>query len=193
MTAQQRPYRQGKGDRLTYSGATDVEVRCDYAVGPLDAVAIEMDSTWGVDVLPTLVTPALAERYGAAVAHLNACILANDPVGTTAAADNCIRGLRRMDAEARAAGHVPSPPECWIIEANGKRFGFVKDVAQAARAEAAYPGVEVFTLRQAAVALRPALFGLVDAVKTAFPGAEIVATRPAPSPLAKSLDDEIPY
>ena len=39
-----RPHRQKKGDRLTYSGAKPEEIRCDYAVGPLDTVATEMDA-----------------------------------------------------------------------------------------------------------------------------------------------------
>ena len=185
-----RPQRQKKGDRLTYSGASPEEIRCDYAVGPLDTVATEMDSVWGVDVLPTLVSPATAERYGSAIAHLNASIDASDPAATAAAAQNCIRGLHAMDAEARAAGRIPSPPACWLTEIDGKRYGFVQDVAFAVRAKAAYPDAVIFTLREAVVALRPMSFGLVAEVKQLFPGAEVTAIRPRTN-IEQDLDDEI--
>ena len=43
MAAHSRPQRQKKGDRLTYSGASPEEIRCDYAVGPLDTVACSVE------------------------------------------------------------------------------------------------------------------------------------------------------
>jgi hypothetical protein len=42
-------------------------------------MAFAMDKKWGVDRLVELVSPDMAERYGAAMAKLNAAIDARDP------------------------------------------------------------------------------------------------------------------
>jgi len=190
-----KPIRQRKGDRLISPGATDLEIRCDYAVAPFDRVAREMDQTWGIDRLPEMVSPATAEKYGRAMAFLNACIDAADPAKTAAAAENCIKGMRAMDAEARASGHRPITPAVWEYELDGRKIGVIRDVADWEAAHAALPGALIHTLREVAIAL--AAYGraipAIDAIKSAIPGTQVLDVRRRMTELEEQLDDFIPF
>lgn len=186
--------RKTKFDRLMNPGATSAELRCDYAVAPFDRVALDMERLWGIDRLPELVGPELAERFGRAMAHLNECMNNHDSVATAAAAENCIKGLRALDAEARRLGHQPVTPEVWFIEQEGHRFGIIRDVSEWPPVAAAHPGVTLYTLREVANALlahRSAL-PTIAAVKASFPGAEIAAVRQR-TETEEYLDDELPF
>ena len=147
---------------------------------------------WGIDRLPGLVDPTLAEKYGRAVAHLNDCMEREAPEDTAAAATNCMKGMVAMDAAATAAGHKPADPETWEIEHDGAVFVFVRDERMwptvAARE---LPGTTIYALSEAVAALRR-LGPTVDAIKTAFPGATVSAVR-QPTPLEADLNDEIPW
>lgn len=189
MTA---PRRQNKADRLMHPGASAAAIRCDYAVAPLDRAADEMNRKWGVDKLPSLVSPAMAEKYGGAMAHLNACIDAENADECAAAAANCIRGLQAMDAEACRLGQPQADPRVTQIEVDGVAYGFVADPAYLEAAERAHPHLTIHTLRQAVVALHPERFGLAAEVKRVFPGATVAAIRPR-STLEAVLEDEIPF
>lgn len=186
-----RPHRQNKGDRLIHPGASADEIRCDHAVAPFDRVAREMERRWGIDRLPELVSPATAQRYGAAIALLNEALAANDPQRCADMAANCIRGMEKMDAEARILGHQPLPGEFWLAEADGLQFGITKEAGDWPGIQAAYPGLVTYTLREVALALAHyRATGLAfHAVKAAIPGAQITEIRQ--SPLAEELDDEI--
>lgn len=188
-----RQLRQRKSDRLIQPGASSEEIRCDYAVAPLDHAATAMDEYWGIDRLPCLVSPATAEKYGKAMAHLLDCIDRRDAPACAAAAQNCIRGLAAMDAEAKAAGRQRADPDVWQVEIDGQRFGFVRDVTFANIAKARHPELIIFTLREAVVALRPAMFniGVID-IKAHFPDAQVTANRTR-TPTEQCLDDEIPF
>jgi hypothetical protein len=186
MTHHHRP---NKADRLTHPGATAEEIRCNFALGPFDKAARAMDAKWGVDRLHQLVSPATAEKFGSALAKLNAAIAANDPAETIARAGVCIRGFAAMDAEATAAGHQPITPESWEVVVDGQTCAILKDEAAWPAYAVQRPGVRTYTLREVAHAL--AAYGqTVAAVKDAFPQARVTAVR---SPLAQSLDDEIPF
>jgi len=184
-----RPHRHNKGDRLMHSGAKPEEVACDFALGPFDTAARNMERRWGVNRLEGLVSTETAAKFGSAIAKLNAAIDANDPADTAARAAVCIRGMMAMDAEATAAGHQPIPPEALEVEVDGKTCAILADGAQWPAYAALRPGVRVYTLREVGNAL--AAYGAsVAAVKDAFPGAEVKAVR---SPLAQALDDDIPF
>ena len=162
------------------------------ACAPLDRVAREFDEKYGVDRLVSLVSPAMADRYGKAIAALHAAYDASDPTATAAHAANCIKGLYAMDAEATAAGHKPADPRVWIVQIDGHAYGFVDDVAFIDIATKANPGVRIATLRQAVVAINPDRFGMTAAIIAAFPGSTVTDVRPR-SQLEESLDDEIPF
>jgi hypothetical protein len=188
MTA---PHRQKKHDRLTYgSQVTPKEIACDFALGPLDRVAMDMDRIWGVDRLVELQTPAVAAKYGARMAELNAAIVASDPESTAAVVAILIANLRRMDALAREAGHQPLQPEVWTFDVDGFRFGLMREGGDWPAAQAAMPGLALFSPREIANALK-AYRGLVADAKRAFPGRE--AKPRQRTELEESLNDEIPY
>ena len=184
-------HRPNRPDRLLTPGASSVEIRCDHAAAPLDRLAIEMERVWGIDQLPGLVSPTTAEKYGRAIAHLNAMINEGRPEEVAAAAANCVKGLTAMDAEARSLGHQPITPEVFEYEHEGHHFGVVRDVVVAAIAEDQIPGITIYTMREVAVALHAARHA-VAAVKDAFPGARLAAIRPQ-SPIGQDIDDEIPF
>lgn len=188
----QRPRRERKADTLICPGATAAEIACDYAIAPFDRVARDMDREWGVDRLPELVRPALASRFGAAMAHLNDCIGRGDAAACAAAAENCIKGMRAMDAEARAAGHRPLPADVWIYELEGRRFGVVREAGDWTTLQESQPGLTIYSLREVAIALQSykSALPIIEAAKAAFPGAQITAVR---SKLAEDLEDEIPF
>lgn len=193
MTTKPRPPRfNKKSDRMITPGASAAEIRCDMACAPLDNLARHYDAIWGIDRLVTLVSPAMAEKYGAAIAHLHSSYDAEDPAATVAAAANCMKGLDAMNAQAIAAGHQPADPRVWMVEIEGHKYGFVEDAAFVAIAERNNPGVKIATLRQAVVALNPERFGMARDIIAAFPGATITAIRPR-SQLAEELNDEIPW
>jgi len=196
--ANPRPRRQRKGDRLLNPDARRAEIETDHAVAPFDRMAEQMDAKWGIDRLPSLVTPELAARYGAAVGYLNECIAANDPAKTIAAVNNCLRGMEAMNAEAERLGANPASGEYIEYELEGEngeppfRFGILKDGCEWQRAKAERPDLEFYTLREAAIALRTKIqTGPIAEVKKHFPGAEVVEHRPR-TELEIALNDEIP-
>ncbi len=182
-----------KFDRLLAPGATAAELRCDYAVAPYDHACREAERTWGIDRLPELVTPELAARYGAAMAHLNDCINEGDASKVAAAAANCVKGLAAMDAEARRLGHSPAPADVLQFVHEGVRYGIIRRVEDWPPIAAAYPDLTLVSLIEvgnALAAYRQA--PVAAAVHAAFPGAVVTASRPATA-LERDLEDEIPW
>jgi hypothetical protein len=192
-----RPRRQRKGDRLLNPDARRAEIETDHAVAPFDRMANEMDAKWGIDRLPTLVTPELAARYGAAVGYLNECIRENDPAKTVAAVNNCLRGMEAMNAEATKLGRKPASGryiEYALEDEHGGepfRFGILFDGAEWQTAQDQRPDLKFFTMREAAIALRTKMnTGPIAEIKKAFPGAQVVEHRR--TPMEELLNDEIP-
>jgi hypothetical protein len=197
-----RPRPRRKHDRVTWSGASREDIAVDHAILPFDQAARLMDARWGIDRLPALVSPETAARYGRTLGSLNAAIEATDEARATDRAQACIRGMAAMEAEARAAGHVP--PTSGVLEADidGFRFGILPDPAMWRIAEREHPGLPIYTLREISVLLRAkdTADGMVAAVKSAFPCAEVTAIRPKQKqpelptpPDGAFFDDELPY
>ena len=186
-----RPQRQRKADTLMHPGATGIDIRHDMACAPFDRAARIMDAAWGKDRLPELVSTATAEKYGSAMAKLNAAIAGTDPGETAARAAVCMRGMDAMNAEAIAAGHKPTPPEAWLIEVDGKPCAVIRETEDWTALAESLPGVRLYSLREVALALE-AYGQTVTATKDAFPGATVTAIR-KPSPLELDLNDTIPF
>jgi len=188
-----RPMREKKSDRLLNPAMRQEEIMVDYALGPFDRVSREMDRKWGVDRLVELVSVETAQKFGSAMAKLNAAIDEIDPAMTAARAQICIKGLQAMDAEATQSGAEPASDEVWIIEADGHVFGLMRDARGWMRAQERFPNVELITEREMVLALleykQSVTKASVDAVKKAFPGAEVTALRIT----KKEMDDEIPF
>jgi hypothetical protein len=183
-----RPTRQKKDDRVLHKGATANEIKADLALAPFDAAVREMDKRWGVDRLPELVSTESAAKWGKAMAGLNAAIDAQDPDKTKFWVEICLRGLTAMDAEAVSLGRPVSDPMIWEHEYEGQIFGIIEDGREWPAAYAKRPGIAIHTMRECAIALHEHRNGLVNAVKLAFPGAEVKAVRRAPQDLEDDFD-----
>ena len=173
----QRPTRQKKDDRILHKGATANEIKSDLALAPFDAAVREMNRKWGIDRLPELVSVESAAKWGKAMAGLNGAIDAHDPDKVKFWVEVCLRGLASMDAEAVTLGRPVSDPMIWEHEYEGTIFGIIADGREWPAAYAKRPGIAIHTMREVAVALHEYRNGLVNAVKLAFPGAEVKAVR----------------
>ena len=202
-----RPYRKRKGDRLLSSDAQKNEIACDHAVAPFDRLATQMEHKWGIDRLPELVSPETATRYGHAIADLNAALASSDPDAVIACANNCIKGMGVMDAEAAARGHQPATGEFWEYEITAPdetkpfNFAILRDGVEWMTAKDARPDLRFFTLREVAIALHHYCSNYpIEAVKAAFPEAQITRINidKADAPKMPPVDwdnhgDEIPF
>lgn len=192
---QPRPKRQRHGDRLLAPDSSANQIRCDHALAPFDRLATEMEDKWGIDRLPSLVSPATAEKYGSAIAKLNEAIRADDPEAVKLRSEVCMRGLGVMDAEATAAGAQPLDGECWEYDLEGFKFFLVKDPCQwrAVRDRHGDDAV-VFSLREVAVALRAhCRQAPIEELKEIFPGAQVTKLPPLPDDFWKNGGDPIPF
>ncbi len=193
MTAKrpQKPKRERKADRVLHSGISAREIMCDYGLAPFDRMAVEMDRKWGVDMLVELVSPEMAERYGSAMAKLNAAIEQGDPEQVKLRAAVCIRGMQAMDQAATEAGARPASEDVWLVQADGHEFGLLRDARAWQRVQKKYPGLRLVSEREMVLALevyRQSKMGqMVEAVKSSFPQADMVKVG------GKSLEDEIPF
>lgn len=189
-----RPRRQKAADRLISAAASQEQIMCDYALAPLDRVALEYDRIWGIDRLPELVSPATAAKYGKAMALLNEAMDASDPALVQARAENCIRGLHAMNAEAEAAGKPKASPDVLEYELNGFHFAILPDKDQWPAVRAARPDLTLFSLREVAVLMIAARADnpVVNAAKAAFPKAEITEIN-AKLARATAIEDFIPF
>jgi len=186
-----RPQRHRKDDRVLHGILSADEIRCDLATAPFDAAARAMDLKWGQDRLPELVSPATADRWGLAMANLNAALASADPALVVARVNACVRGFAAMDAEAVTLGGKPISPDAWEFDLEGTACAILKDDAAWPAYHALRPGVRIYTLREVVNAL--ASYGqTVAAVKDAFPGAQVVEVRKR-TKLEIDLDDDLPF
>ena len=187
-----QPKRMKMSDRILHGQMSADEQRCDYAVAPFDRAALEMDRKWGIDVLPELVSAETAERYGSAMAKLNAAIDSNDPEEVLARVGVCARGMAVMDAEATASGAARASVDVWEVDGSDATYAVLRDGRswQALDRE----GVVVVTMREVAVALDFMAASKVGEFKAVVEanfgnGAEIMGVTPK----LVRYDDEIPF
>jgi len=192
MTKARIPRRKRKGDRLPDPPTSEPDVSCDYAIGPLDRLALEMDRKWGIDRLPELVSPDTAERYGKAIAQLNAALEARDPKTASHKASVCMKGLRIMDAEAEANGAPQAKGNYWEYSLGDFQFAIIEDDREWQSLKAARPDLMFFTMREAALSLKKfcEVWPLLE-VKAEFPGATI--TKLAGHSADEPIDDPLPF
>ncbi len=163
----------------------------------LDETAHALETKWGVDRLPRLVTPETAARFQHWADKLNAAIEAGaDNVAELAGIVE--RGWKAMDAEATARGCSPLPPACYSIRCDDHivEIAIDQDHATALLWWAKNEGrtVAVWTLQEVATVLR--LHGVAHKAKEVFPGALVTAMPAEHRPgkrRADDLGDEIPF
>lgn len=187
-----QPKRQKRADRITSGMHTKNEIMCDYALAPLDRLAADMDRKWGIDVLPELVSPEMAAKYGSAMAKLNAAIDAADPQEASARSAVCQRGLLAMDAEATSMGRQRASEDVWEVELEGKVIGIMKEGRSWQTIKENRPDLQLVSLREVAVALEyyanSVVGHMTEETKKHFPAAEVVGMSGS-----KQYDDEIPF
>lgn len=194
-----RPRRQKKSDRLLCPDATKNEIACDFGLAPFDRAALEMERKWGIDRLPELVSVETATRYGHAMADLNAAIEKSDPAAVTACANNCIKGLGVMDAEATARGAQPASGDFWeyrLEDGNPEPFHFaiMADDKEWMQAKGKRPELMFFTMREVAIALQAYTANkLFAAVKEKFPQSEITSIKTREPVDWAAGGDDVPF
>jgi len=111
------------------------------ALAPLDRIAHDMETTWGVGRLIGIVSPETAQRFGAAQRKLDLAIRANDVDTATAKAGVLIRGWRALNTEARNLGHTPDDIDVWCIRhpITDKPWAIVKHAADTIAAKRRFP------------------------------------------------------
>ncbi|KQI67033.1 hypothetical protein AN189_17570 [Loktanella sp. 3ANDIMAR09] len=173
-----------KFDSLTAPDLTATDTMVHYAVAPFDRAARDMDRKWGVGRLPELVTTASAQKFGSAMAKLDAAIASNDPTETGVRAAVCIRGLAALDAEAEAAGAPKASPDVWEIEIDGMKVGIHRDLPDWPAIQEARPDLTLFNLRQVATALKAYSLtaDVLAATQDFFPDAKVVRIKPTKPP-----------
>lgn len=186
-----KPKRQRKADRILHSGVTQDEIKCDYALGPFDRMAVAMDHKWGIDRLVELVSPDMAQRYGAAMAKLNAAIDDQDPEQVTLRAGVCMRGMQAMDQAATESGAQPASDEMWLLHADGMEYGLLRDARAWQRVQDKHPDVTLVSEREMVLAIamyQQSVTGkTIAAVRSSFPKADVIKIT------NKNLEDEIPW
>lgn len=182
-----QPRRQKKADRLLHGNQSKEQIMCDYALAPLDRLAIEMDHKWGIDVLVELVSPETAAKYGSAMAKLNEAINSNVPEDVAARSEICQRGLVAMDKEAEALGRQRASEDVWEIDG----YGIMKDGRSWQAIQDQRPELKLVTLREVAVALqfyaKHGVGVMTEEAKKHFPGAEVIGMS------GGSMEDDIPF
>ena len=189
-----------KPDGITNPDATAAEGKCHFVCAPLGKAEDEANRTWGIDRLPGLVSAETAGKYGYCVGKLSEAIQAGDSDLAEQWAGVCIRGIFKMDAEARAAGHQPATGEFWEGYAPETddhpelRFGVLADGNQWQTAKAARPDLTFFSIHEVGLALQQKLATpLVMETKKHFLGANVTRIKPKDPINWAAGGDPIPF
>jgi hypothetical protein len=185
-----RPVRQKKSDRLLHGDQEPNTIMADYALAPLDRLALDMDRRWGIDMLPELVSAETAMKYGSAMSKLNAAINDSDPAMVRERAEIAMRGLVAMDKEAEALGAQRASTDVWEVQVDdGVTIGIMRDGRSWQTVKEQRPDLNLVTLREVAVALQ--FFNanqFISETKKNFPDADVIG-------ISKNaiMDGEIPF
>lgn len=149
----------------------------------------EIEKKWGINRLPELISVESADKWAKAVFNLNSAVDSEDPEKVKFWVEVCLRGLKAIDEEAVKMGHQISDPMIWEYEYEGTTFAIIEDGREWPAAYEKRKGIAIHTMREVAIALHAQRNGIVDAVKLAFPGAEVQAIR-TPN---ESMDDSAEF
>ena len=180
-----------KPSKVYYQPTQPAMRRMQDALHRYDDVVSEVEGRWGVDRLVWLVGGDLRDRFEQQMDRLNAAIDKCDPY-IEHEVEVTLRGVAALEAAAIAAGAKPLSgdyiegrmPDGKVIAitATGYEAGKVK---RDNRDMVVYSVDEVGRIIEGLNKEAP----VVDAIKNAFAGAEVVSVKPVPA----NLDDEIPF
>jgi len=126
----------------------------DRVVKELDMVACEMETRWGSGTLPQLAAPDTCAKFLRAMKRFDDALESKDYDTVKAAVENLIKGWRKLEQEALAAGHS-AQPNAWYVtspEANGVEYIVAKNELDASLLAARFPtkASSIYTLQQIA-------------------------------------------
>jgi hypothetical protein len=158
-----------------------------------------MEHKWGAGRLRLMVGPELREKFDRQRYLTNQAIWHGDLEGVKAQCRRMINGWKALDKAAGDAGLERCPTEAWeVIGASGLVHVIVRTIDDATDYKMGRQNACVYTLAEMAVildALSP-----VEALKSAFPDAEVVQLRRDVGDALDDvhdtqgdLDDEIPF
>jgi len=153
------------------------------ALERLDRVALEMENTWGADVLPLLVPPDLSEKFAAQKQRLDEMIDGDDSAALAATCEAMIRAWMALDGAARAAGHRPREEAVWV--GHHPSYGFCCVYSGNASIAHLPQDMPRFHIDE----LLKFLPEVVWKAKTLFQGSTVKALHLRPT----DLNDEIPF
>lgn len=166
-----------------------VKSRVQSAVWDYDQAVDQVEKTWGVDRLPYIVSDATRLKWWRAVDALNEAIKDGNAEKVRSLVDNLIRGLDKLIAEAKAAGHKPLSPDIWETPmADGTTLRIVRVYPENAAHFDDGRTVRTFTIEEIA-RLVESLPG-ITATKAHFPHAVVTKAR---TKTEEMIDDEIPF
>jgi len=162
------------------------------ALKPYDKLVSDLETRWGYDRLPQLVSPETAAKFQTAKAKMDAAIAyEKNPQEAVNKIGVMMRGWQALEKEAMKNGHKPFPPDVWIAcvdEEHGKpplEIAIVKDSGDASLTKK--KGITTYSLVEIARIVR--LFegqkNEIPKIKKLFPDSEIKKV--------KWKDDEIPF
>lgn len=191
MVAKKTTRPRPKPSKVYYQPTQPAMRRMQDALHRYDDVVSEVEGRWGVDRLVWLVGGDLRDRFEQQMDKLNAAIDKCDP-SIEHEVEVTLRGVAALEAAAIAAGAKPLSgdyiegrmPDGRVIAitATGYEAGKVK---RDNREMVVYSVDEVGRIVEGLNKEAP----VVDAIKNAFAGAEVVSVKPVPA----NLDDEIPF
>lgn len=152
-------------------------------LAPLDALATEMERKWGVGRLETLVPPEWAEKFDSAFHKLNLAIAARDLAALRERAEIMMRGWRKLDELATAAGHEPwQSADVWEVQSPAGRVYAICRRPVDEKNMARYDGVRILSLDDVARIIDAwDADGFVTELRAQFPGSYIAkAAKIAP-------------
>lgn len=163
----------------------------DGALKPYDKLVSDLETKWGYDRLPQLVSPETAAKFQTAKAKMDAAIAyEKNPQEAVNKIGVMMRGWQALEKEAMQNGHRPFPPDVWVacVDAeHGKPALEIAIVKTSADASLNKNNITTYSLVEIARIVR--LFEgekrNVAKIKELFPDSEIKK--------AKWKDDDIPF
>lgn len=155
-------------------------------------LGVDAEAHWGCGRLRLLVDPDLREKFDTQRSRLQTAIeTAQNLEDVVREADRMANAWRRLDQEARAAGHPPLAVTVWELTLkDGTVAAIVQDTAIAKDVIANGRKLAVYTLDEIGELLSH--YAGVISAKLAFPGAEVVQVRKTVSdPLNDFRNDDI--
>ena len=191
MVAKKTTRPRPKPSKVYYQPTQPAMRRMQDALHRYDDVVSEVEGRWGVDRLVWLVGGDLRDRFEQQMDKLNAAIDKCDP-SIEHEVEVTLRGVAALEAAAIAAGAQPLTGD--YIEGrmpDGRVIAITATAYEAGKVKRDNREMVVYSVDE----IGRIIEGLnkeapvVDAIKNAFVGAEVVSVKPVPA----NLDDEIPF